>query len=555
MDFVSEERKSEFKKGLGSSAAASAKRIDAHLSIRKDKRRDMRERMRIFKDRQDHGQFVQQLQVYNQGRSNGFDAFHRTIMAANDQQMNEHLPKLIKEENVLVNLISILRQGGNALAASECLAKIMESELLDKLGIQCAGNLIEGNILTCALPYLLSSKEEEKNVKYYLWKTLIGIIRTCNEARNAITADKRFQNAFSLTWPNPYFKPVLVELVKAALMINWMGFMGDCEDAVQMLPPSVFIQGTWPLMVDYLMKELMPAPRKQYKNDGDVIFNGQVRDVISFFSTVMQECRTPHMMNVIQNLVTESHSKCGFLKFFMNLVFRLEDERNKALIIGFFMHLSAFYITDLNLYRYLIEETECLKVMFHSLQYNVTDLVRTALIWIGNFASEGVPIVRRLVEAKILEEIMNRMHASAFSFASFSQAFYVLDTIAISCVEALQLQNEDFALADSILGLIFLQYNVMSITCRVVDRALHDPRLTLDILGLWKKLLWWKPREVKPRLEEYGGFDVLEKFRNQPNEAIYEAANLILEMYGPSADDGFMELDLQEEGNTQEWNF
>jgi len=217
-----------------------------------------------------------------------------------------------------------------------------------------------------------------------------------------------------------------------------------------------------------------------------------------------------------------------FIAFMVKLTLRVHPiGQNRWRIVRFLVRVGDLHVDQFE-FQHLMREAGAIQLMCRLCDQMNEPLRIEAMRWIGNYASDCATFVKHLLDCNALDAVISYIKRCP-NEAVIDKAIYIMDACVKSCLK-------EQPQADAILKNLLVEKQFLSITVERVGRLGCEAR-TLDILGMWYRLLKWNKRFVLSILEDHGGLDRIDILLGAKNPAIYKAASQIDDFLHSSTDD------------------
>lgn len=481
-----------FKKGLGTTEDAVERSAIRSDGIRKKKKEDVLARRRNQSKPATLTQFQTLCKEYVFGKS--FNILQILCRIGTNQELQDEFPNLLysgERKNgpeivqVLVRMASF--PSPDTTPALDTLVNITGAST--SYAVEIAQTIIREGFLNHAIKYIQTDPAQVKPEWLNdIWGVVANLVCLCPEARDIVLASM---------YPQAFYTQVQRGTVEISTLL--LIICGSLEVS-PVLPPNEFFMTAWP----FLVAQLKTLYAQEHADGLDF--------VLCAFVAIASRCTD---VEFFQSLV--NYNQMEIIPIMITVCKKLTDNVNKLRICQFLVRVGMLPHIQ---FQECMKKHGCLELMIRMTQDSAERLRREGLVWLGNFASEGIEYVELILEKNALEAVINTIRRQHRHFL-VRNSIYVLIAMCNSC-----LRCADRNRAENVMGFLFDTKQVISLTVPYVDVVANE-NMTIDILQLWRDALKWKREFISPLIEERGGFDRVAKLIGTRNTTIFKLCSEI----------------------------
>lgn len=535
-------RKKDFKKGLGSNEDATDRHAQKAFQIRKQKQEDRIQLIRNQTSKLQSNNLADPLQGYNrkafveQKNLDAFRALAYLLETGTEAQICE-VASQIADYKVLSVLVYLLGIPETSATAASCILNITGIEHLPTALVNAEYLLTQG-----FLDIVYLHIQRKTPIVRHLWGVVANLTCVCDAARDIVLESKLILNEQEVP---PFIEaiqrgdPELQDVI--LLIVNGIFQTGN------VVPPQPFVYVVWPIIVKILY-QIFPEPRKQEHGDSLT----QLDYILGTFQCMSERLRDPAFFTRLLGLVDHA----TFIPFMVRMIPRV-DAVNQVRVAKFLIQIGMLPIENCIFHR-LMQHAGCVDIMIRLVQHPNERLQREGIIWIGNYASDGVEFVEELFDKRAFDEIINILRRNG-KRTLVRQSIAAILGVCCACVEprdfrpANNSQGNNLQVvptgnnqqiipwgnsqqvvpwgndpsgdksSDNILCHLIFDRNLLQVTKHLA----HQPgefALAQDMLNMWYELLLWKFEPVRNVLEEIGALDIVAEYLGSKYPPIFELA-------------------------------
>lgn len=508
-----------FKTGLGDGENATKRHVEKASVLRRKKHDEKMQRLRnqnsaLLPSLDDSKTNILQCkQVFLSTASYDTLVYLKNFAhVCSEQELND-----ILDVPLVVSLSSLLlhKQMEYQIAAADCLVNITGCVGNEK--INTIGHLL---LKTPFLQVIHQHLVSKTAIFLDAWKIVANIACLCHDARSIMLCSPIFSShvehqagalpifAAEFDCHNEATLPILVLIMHAF----------SCVEQGH----EAFVYAQWKRLVVLLFR-IFPEPMVQREQEENTLLELLI---LTIENTMENTTKDNSVIGIRLLSLTKE-----LIPFMVKLVMRVHGMgQNRWRIVRFLVRVGQLHVADFE-FQNLMREAGAIQLMCRLCDQINEPLRIEAMRWIGNYASECTTFVQHLLNFKAFDAVISYIRRSPKE-SVIDQAIYIMDATVKACIKEAPASN-------CVLQDLLIEKQFLSITVQRVGQVGCETR-TLDILGMWYRLLKWNKRFVLPILEEHGGLDRVDILLGDKNPVIYKAASQIddfIQSYGGEPQD------------------
>lgn len=545
------ERAKDYKKGIKDKTK---KRAEQNAGLRKDKRSEKLRQRRSVVPLAEGESFEKLLASYNksalmEGNFEQLRLLNRILGAASKHQLEQHAQALLQNPStgdpmVVHKLLAACRTDVIHPPAQQAIACLLNlTGTRTSFEYQLARTLVSAGFLQIVETHLnlfSSGKHPSFDSKTHgmLWETVVNIIITCPEARDAVLESSLMGYSQNAKMPTEsaftrelrhffgdedgvspacdadraYFIPLLLAVICAVFETN-----------MNILPPMPFILTSW----NYVRQAMYSMQLVPYQEMSELA-QLQFSSITAVIFIILQGLKGGKQGE------EDSVRLIGFAgqTMFMQTLARMYQFAtigNQVRIVRIFVLISALPMSD-GVFQKAMEKADCIKLMMLSVQSNNPELRKFAYFWVGNYMADGAIYVQQLLQAGIMETLIPAIRRDTADIRR--PAIYALLTMFSACDEDRRNNMGMSKVADGIMHTLVRQHGIFRwIVPFISGHGVGEESTVADILDVIARALQWNKAIALDALEKsdaLGRIDVVladvSKLKGSQSTIVYNAA-------------------------------